>query len=59
MADVVIALAKIGIDLPPKFAATRAWINVVQVAYAAGETLPDAPYSLPEVLEEIFPLLKL
>ncbi len=47
------------VDLPPKFAATRAWINAVQVAYAAGETLPDAPCRLPEVLEEILPLLKL
>ena len=59
LSDVERKLSSLSIDLPPKFAATRAWINAVQVAYAAGETLPDAPCRLPEVLEEILPLLKL
>ncbi|PTX99162.1 hypothetical protein DB345_01955 [Spartobacteria bacterium LR76] len=57
--DTAAKFAAAGVPLPPKFAATRAWINAVQVAYAAGETLPDAPCRLPEVLEEILPLLKL
>ncbi len=44
------------LDLPPKCAATRAWIDAVQIAYASGQTLPDAPFTLPELLEELTPL---
>lgn len=56
--DTAAKFAAAGVPLPPKFAATRAWINAAQVAYASGQTLPDAPYTLPETLEEIAPLLQ-
>lgn len=47
-----------GVPLPEKCAATRAWINAAQVAYASGQTLPDAPFTLPELLAEIALLLQ-
>lgn len=45
-----------GVSLPLKCAATRAWINAAQVACASGQALPNAPFHLPELLEEIAPL---
>ncbi|GAT35625.1 hypothetical protein TSACC_3696 [Terrimicrobium sacchariphilum] len=47
-----------GVPLPQKCAATREWINAAQLAYASGQTPPDAPYTLPGLLAEIAPLLQ-
>lgn len=55
--DTAAKFAAAGTPLPSKCAATRAWINAAQVAYASGQTLPDAPHTLPELLAEIAPLL--
>ncbi|GAT33301.1 hypothetical protein TSACC_21714 [Terrimicrobium sacchariphilum] len=56
--DTAAKFAAQGVPLPPKCAATREWINAAQLAYASGQTLPDAPYTLPELLAEIAPLLQ-
>lgn len=56
--DTAAKFAAQGVPLPPKCAATREWINAAQLAYASGQTLPDAPYTLPEILAEIAPLLQ-
>jgi len=58
LSDVERKFSAQSVDIPEKCAATRAWINAVQVAHASGQTLPDAPYTLPEILEEIAPLLQ-
>ncbi len=56
--DIQTRFAATGIPLPEKCAATRSWITAAQVAYASGQALPDAPYTLPELLNEIAPLLQ-
>lgn len=57
LSDVERKLAAQSIELPPKCAATRAWIDLVQVAYANGYNLPDAPHFFSELLPEIAQLL--
>lgn len=56
--DIQTKFAANDVPLPEKCAATRSWITAAQVAYASGQALPDAPYTLPELLNEIAPLLQ-
>ncbi len=58
LSDVERKFAAQPVDLPPKCATALSWVNAVQVAYASGQTLPDAPCTLPELFAEIAPLLK-
>lgn len=55
--DMEDALRAASVEIPPKAAALREWINSTRQAFALGQTPQNAPYTYAEIQAEIIAIL--